>query len=81
MLGTQPTPSLVVDVQLLPQTRNVISRASTSDRTVFVPTCVSQICHLIDTAPVVNSAGVKPSLREEMVYFAGSAQAVGGRIE
>jgi hypothetical protein len=73
VLRTQPAPSIVVDVQLLPQPRNVVSRTSSADYAILVPTYVGQIGDLIDTTTIANTSSVKPRLREEMMHFAGGA--------
>ncbi len=81
MLGTHTAPSIIVGVQLLPQTRNVVSRASASNDVVVVPTNVSEVGDLIDPPTIADSPRVKPSFREKMMHFAGGAQALRGRGE
>ena len=72
MLGTQ-RPHRSSSIQALPQTRNVLSRASTSDHAVLVPPNVSQIGDLIDTPTIPDSRANKPSFRKKMVRFARRA--------
>ena len=78
MLGTHPAPSIIVDVQLVPKTRNVVSRASASNDVVVVPTKVRKVSDLIYAPTIANSPRVKPSFREKMMHFASGAQALRG---
>jgi hypothetical protein len=78
---TEATPTMIIDFQSFAETRYVVGGPTRSDHAVLVPTRVSQVGDLINSTTIVNTASVKPSLRKEVVYFAGGAQPLRRRVE